>query len=149
LAAAVAVPAHAAAKAPVARAIAAASQAWGATPCGGDFEILKRQVVRGDVEPGSDAWSRFNTPLGANNLTASASDYTDCTIALGRVRWPSRSSMVEDWDMLCMTMTHEFGHLLGHAHDTTFGSVMVPVFTDYSSEPDACRSNRPRSAPAS
>ena len=43
--------------------------------------------------------------------------------------------MRADWDILCTTMTHEFGHLLGHCTTTAPGSVMAPLFTDYSSVP--------------
>jgi hypothetical protein len=51
--------------------------------------------------------------------------------------------MIQDWDMLCMTVTHEFGHLLGYPHSTALGDPMNPVFTNYSSEPPLCRSDRP------
>ncbi len=51
--------------------------------------------------------------------------------------------MREDWDLMCTTMTHELGHLLGHAHDATSGSVMAPMFTDRSSLLQACRTTRP------
>jgi len=47
--------------------------------------------------------------------------------------------MREDWDILCATMVHELGHLLGRVHDETPCSVMTPVFADYSSVPSLCR----------
>jgi hypothetical protein len=127
---------------PLARAATLAAAYWGAAPCGDAIEILARQSLPQAVAADSDAWVTFETPLGPNDLSAAAGDYTACTIAFARSRWPTRTSMRQDWDLLCMTMIHEYGHLLGHVHDTAFGSVMVPVFTDYTSEPQTCRLQR-------
>lgn len=117
---------------------------WGAVPCQGQITVLARRALSPGLDAKADAWVTFDTPLGANNLAAPASSYTHCTIALARSRWPTTGSMRADWDMLCMTMTHELGHLLGRQHDLTPGSVMAPIFTDYSGEPAACRAARPR-----
>ncbi len=124
-----------------------AGRFWGTVPCGGKIKILTQQSVPSTlVQHDADAWVTFDSSLGANNLTAPAGSYTDCIVHLGRYRWPTAGSMTQDWDMLCMTMTHEFGHLLGHPHNTTPGNVMNPVFTNYSSEPQLCRTDRPNGA---
>jgi len=136
------------APAPLRAAIAVGRRYWGggAIPCNGQIKFVARSPLAFGVHPAADAWVTFDSSLGANNLAAPASSYTNCVIALARRRWPTPGSMSEDWDMLCTTMIHEMGHLLGHSHDLTRGSVMAPVFTDGSSVPSMCRKTRPRVA---
>ena len=129
---------------PLKAAIAVGQRYWGAVPCNGQIKFVARSPLAPGVHRTTDAWVTFGSSLGANNLAAPASSYTNCVIALARWRWPTPASMSEDWDMLCTTMIHEMGHLLGHSHDLARGSVMVPVFTDGSSVPSMCRKTRPR-----
>jgi hypothetical protein len=147
IAALAAVPATAVAdtgaRSPIALAASNAERYWGAVPCHGQIKILVQQPSPAVLGPDTDAWVMFSSSLGANNLAAPASSYTDCRIALGSYRWPTAASLVQDWDVMCMTMTHEFGHLLGHVHVTTPGNVMNPVFTNYNDEPRLCRTDRP------
>jgi Matrixin len=129
---------------PVALASSIAARFWGTVPCDGRIKVLTQQLVPSTVaQRDADAWVTFNSSSGANNLAAPTASYSSCTVHLGRYRWPTTSSMIEDWDMLCMTMTHEIGHLLGHPHNTAPGNVMNPVFTNYRSEPQLCRTDRP------
>jgi hypothetical protein len=116
---------------------------WGAVPCNGQVKFVAQRPVPAGLHSDSDAWVTFGTPLGANNLAAPASSYTSCTVGLAKWRWPTSASMREDWDMLCTTMVHEMGHLLGRVHDDAPGNVMASVFTDTSAVPAICRANRP------
>ena len=95
------------------------------------------------MNPTTDAWVTFESSLGANDLDAPAGTYKQCTISLAHWQWPTISEMRSDWGMFCLTMIHEMGHLLGHAHSTAAGSVMAPVFTDESDVPSICRASTP------
>ncbi len=129
--------------APVKAATAAAQRYWGATPCDGRVTVATRSRLQAGMDPTTDAWATFSTTLGQNNLAAPATGYRNCTISLARWRWPTTASMNADWELLCATVIHETGHLLGRAHDTRRGSVMAPVFEEASSLPRACRTARP------
>jgi Matrixin len=119
-----------------------AERYWGAVPCGGNVAILAAQPLAAGLEASTDGWATFESSLGANDLQAPASTYTGCTISLARWQWPERAAMAGDWNMFCLTVVHEMGHLLGHPHSLTPGSVMAPVFNDESSVPAICRSSR-------
>jgi hypothetical protein len=128
---------------PVALAIAVAERYWGAVPCGNQIAVLEDMPLAAGLDPTTDAWVTFNSSLGANNLKAPASTYTQCTISIAHWQWPTQTEMANDWNMFCLTMVHEMGHLLGHPHSAAPNSVMAPEFTDESNVPQICRATRP------
>lgn len=131
-----------AASEPVAFAATLAERYWGAVPCGGQIAVHAEQPPAAGLEATTDGWATFESSLGANDLQAPASTYRGCVISLAAWQWSTRAEIVGDWNMLCLTVTHEMGHLLGHPHSLAPDSVMAPVFTDESSVPTICREAR-------
>ena len=131
-----------AAREPVTLAASLAERYWGAVPCGGVIVVQADQPLPAGMQAGTDGWVTFQSSLGANDLAAPAATYAQCAISLARWQWPTDARIAADWNMFCLTVVHEMGHLLGHPHSSTPGSVMAPVFTDETSVPTICRAYR-------
>ena len=63
------------------------------------------------------AWTGFATPDGPNDIEVSPSLYTECVITLNGRLWRGRRIDDGEFHWLCDTMTHELGHLFGHADE--------------------------------
>jgi len=138
---------------PVTTATAIAESYWGAVPCGGQIAVVANAPLAPGLTADSDGWVTFQSSLGANDLDAPASTYTDCTITLAHWQWANWTDMESDWGMFCLTVTHEMGHLLGYKHTLVPGSVMNPVFTNDDDVPAVCNAAwlpqwRPSSIPS-
>jgi hypothetical protein len=128
---------------PVVLATTVAERYWGSAPCGGQVAVHAYSPQAPGVDSVTDGWVTFNSALGPNELEAPASTYSECAIWLSSWHWPTAAAADQDWNMFCLTVIHEMGHLLGYKHSMTPGSVMAPVFTDESSVPPICRSTQP------
>jgi hypothetical protein len=131
-----------AARDPAGLATTLAERYWGAVPCGGQVAVLSAQPLAAGTDATTDGWVTFESPLGANDLQAPASTYTACAISLARWQWPTRARQAADWNMLCLTVVHEMGHLLGRPHSLAPHSVMAAIFTDEENVPAICREHR-------
>jgi hypothetical protein len=119
-----------------------AERYWGTVPCGGQVSVQADQPLAAGMDATTDGWVTFESSLGPNNLQAPARSYTQCAISLAHWQWPTQAEQAGGWNMFCLTVVHEMGHLLGHQHSLTPGSVMAPVFTDEASVPPICREAR-------
>ncbi len=131
---------------PIVRALDVAERYWHAVPCAGAVTVSADAQMPPALSKETDAWVTFESSLGADNLLAPPTTYTHCVVALAHWQWPTAASMGEDWGMFCLTVIHEVGHLLGHAHSLAPGSVMAPLFSDESDVPQICRTAAPHAA---
>jgi hypothetical protein len=98
----------------LANALARATRYWHATPCGGRFRVLPDRSVKEGLVYG---WATFDVAPGSpSSLSAPPVAYTNCVIHLNGSWFGTRRQDTEEWWSFCITIVHEYGHLLGHGH---------------------------------
>jgi hypothetical protein len=98
----------------VANALARAARYWRAVPCRGQFRVIADRSVTQDIVYG---WATFDTTSEPERgLGAPPSTYTNCVIHLNGAWFGTRRQDAQEWWAFCITVVHEYGHLLGHGH---------------------------------
>jgi hypothetical protein len=88
---------------------------WGADPCQGSVTIRwVRQAA--DINALSTWASPTTDPYGDPDANS------NCAIDLN-------PAAAFDWPKFCTVVVHEFGHLLGHDHDSRRGQLMSEIYT--------------------
>jgi Matrixin len=96
------------------RARAIAQGHWGAVPCEGNVAYTWQ-----GLEPLTNARASWSNPTSA---WGNAAANFECEVVFNTIAQ-------YDFPMLCTVMTHEIGHLLGHAHDEAPGRLMSAIYT--------------------
>jgi matrixin len=86
---------------------------WGVMPCDGVVDVSWQSL-----DPSINGVASWWNPTEAYGNPAGNSD---CSLSLNTAQDYS-------WPMLCTVVTHEIGHLTGHAHVTDPSDVMYPVY---------------------
>lgn len=98
----------------LANALARAARYWQATPCGGRFSVQPDRALTESIVYG---WATFDVPPGSpSDLSPPPASYTNCVIHLNGMWFGTRRQDTEEWWSFCITIVHEYGHLLGHGH---------------------------------
>lgn len=121
----------------------AAEEVWGNAPCGGQVAVLWQQGSPPPAIPGTEveAWVTFQTPDGVLDFAAPPSTYSQCTVYINQLLWPSYESTVQAYPQFCQMIVHEYGHFEGYADSTKLyrpTDIRYPVLTE-ANLPVPCR----------
>ena len=119
-----------------------AEEFWGNAPCAGQVAVQWQLNSPPAAIPGTEveAWVNFQTPGGQLDFAASPSTYTQCTVFISQIVWPSYATTVQAYPQFCQMMVHEYGHFEGYADSTTYPStdIRYPILTE-ANLPAVCR----------
>jgi hypothetical protein len=127
----------------------AAETYWGNTPCAGQIAIAWQQNTPAPAQPGTEveAWVTFQTPLGELDFAAAPATYTDCTVYISTIAWPTYNSTLQAYPQFCEMMVHEFGHFQGYADLMSYppSDIRYPLLTA-ANLPAVCMDDLPLSS---